>query len=447
MKHLILALTLGLSLGAQIVQESFSRDPGPLDFIRGEGLEQFILQAMSGDALVGMNAKGDIVPRLAAKWQRLPKGLRFELRGDARFSDGSPVRAQDVVWTFQALQTDPKASPTKHGLSQGLQVISQALGIEIHSEKPANRLLMDLANIPIAKAHQPQVGSGPFSLKASSGTWELHPRAHFLNPKIKGLRFRLLADEQAILLNLQKGWLSIGVPPIRKGLSPPPSHRELIQPTHAQLLVWNRLEPGVLRLFEGLRSKLLPPEGLGPRCKCSQGLWPTSLGFQPQSILPGKVPPKGACWEMIYTAGDGTTQTLLMALREQARQAGYQINLKPVEAGLFYDRLLHGRFQLACAINLFEPHPWGVLELMEPQGALNFCHWSHPHLAALLPQLQNPSSAAWQVLSNLWAEAPTALPLVDFQSVVWVDRHLKVEPSPLGLYLTTPGAAGWTWVP
>jgi len=28
-----------------------------------------------------------------------------------------------------------------------------------------------------------------------------------------------------------------------------------------------------------------------------------------------------------------------------------------------------------------------------------------------------------------------------------VDKRLVVEPSPMGLYLHTPGAAGWRWSP
>ena len=50
-----LALACGL-LAAQVVEESFSADPGPLDFIRGDGTDQELLQALAGDALVGLDA-------------------------------------------------------------------------------------------------------------------------------------------------------------------------------------------------------------------------------------------------------------------------------------------------------------------------------------------------------------------------------------------------------
>jgi hypothetical protein len=76
---------------------------------------------------------------------------------------------------------------------------------------------------------------------------------------------------------------------------------------------------------------------------------------------------------------------------------------------------------------------------------MNFSGWTHPRLADLLGRLPSAQAPAWRELQAAWAEAPGALPLVDFTSVVWVDARLAVTPSPLGLYLTTPGAAGWRW--
>ncbi|HJU82916.1 MAG TPA: hypothetical protein VJ600_01780, partial [Holophagaceae bacterium] len=67
--------------------------------------------------------------------------------------------------------------------------------------------------------------------------------------------------------------------------------------------------------------------------------------------------------------------------------------------------------------------------------------------AAILPGLDSPRSPGWGKLQRLWAAHPAALPLLDYQSVVWIDRRLKVQPSPMGLYATTPGPAAWTWAP
>ena len=73
--------------------------------------------------------------------------------------------------------------------------------------------------------------------------------------------------------------------------------------------------------------------------------------------------------------------------------------------------------------------------------------WFGPSVRRTVVVAETPESFAWQEAVRLWAQAPAALPLLDLQSVVWVDKRLQVQPSPLGLYLTTPGAAGWRWQP
>jgi hypothetical protein len=134
-----------------------------------------------------------------------------------------------------------------------------------------------------------------------------------------------------------------------------------------------------------------------------------------------------------------------MALRERARKDGFDLQLTPLEQGLLVDRLQKGDFELACSMVVFEPHPWAVLEYLEPNGPMNFTGWRHPRLAELTSRIQQPGEFGWNELQSLWAKNPAALPLLDYQSVIWVDKRLQVEPSPMGLYLTTPGAAGWRW--
>ena len=136
----VLALGLALAcmcLSAQVVQESFARDPGPLDFIRGEGFEQAILQALTGDSLVGMDAQGRLVPRLADRWVLRGRSLRLHLRKDACFEDGTPVRIEDALWTIRTLQSDPGASPTKRSLLAGLR--ARILGDALDSQGSALR--------------------------------------------------------------------------------------------------------------------------------------------------------------------------------------------------------------------------------------------------------------------------------------------------------------------
>ena len=446
----ILLLSLVSTLAAlspQTVQESFARDPGPLDFIRGEGHEQAIMQALTGDALVGLDTRNRPVPRLADRWEIKGKLLRFHLRDGMRFMGGALLKAEDVVWTFQEIQRNADASPTKRAILDGVQIAVKGNFVEVSSPKPAPRLLMELARLPIARKGRPDEGSGPFALEREGRDWTFKARVHYLNPKIKAIHFRLIADDQALLQHLQKGWLSIGVPPARRDLRPPSNLVELHQPTRAQLLVWSQSGLAPLQALERWRGQAFPADFFGAKARPSRGLWPESLGFPLMKIqAPGPPSPKGQHWELLYSAGDELVQKALMALRERARQEGVDLEPKPVEAALLYERLLKGDFQLACALNIFDPHPWSVLELLEPKGPLNFSAWKDADFPGLASKLESPESPAWVDLQKVWARHPAALPILDFTSVVWVDRRLNVESSALGLYLTTPGPAGWAWV-
>lgn len=443
-------LLIGFALGAQVVQEAFRENPGPLDFIRGEGHEQAILQALTGDALVGLNPQGQPVPRLAMAWVAIPEGWRFRLREGCTFADGSPVGVQDVLWTFREILAKQEAGRTKRAILEGLAFKASGAELEVTGARNSYRILMELARIPIARQGNPAMGSGPFVLAQRGAVWQLKARpTHFLAPKVAGFHFRLIQEDQGVLQQVRKGWLSLAVPPARGKLQPPAGYSVLQQPTHAQMLMWSQLGTGSLRWIERWRVEAFPSGFLGTHVSPSRGLWPESLGFPSFKLAAGPLPElRGQRWELIYGAGDELGQRALQALRERAKADGLDLVLRPLEPAVLMERISTGKFQLACAFQLFDPHPWAVLEYLEPEGPLNFTRWSHPQVKALCQKLGRPGEdRRWAQLEAIWSESAAAMPLLDFHSLVWVDARLKVEPSPLGLYLTTPGPAGWRWVP
>ena len=442
-----LALAQASAQSPRWVEEAFLADPGPLDLVKGEGEEQFIAQSLCGDALVGLDAAGKPVPRLAASWKAVKGGLDLTLRGDARFADGSAVREADVAWTFNAIASDPQASPTKRAALGDLKVSGEGLHVSLRGSRSAARLLMALWRVPIAKADHAELGSGPFACARNGSAWTFTARPeHFLHPAIAGLHFRLLPDESGRLVALQKGWLSLGVPPARPGLVPPSGMVEIVQPTLAQEILWvgPGTGAGVLRAFARWRADAFPAALLGRAYAPAKGLWPAGLGFPAMEPAPGPEPcPKEL--ELTYTASDGMTERLLQALAVRAAKDGVAIKLRPMEAGLFIDALMKGRVPLGVVTNVFDPGAWSVLGYLETGGDLNFSGWCDPAAAPLLAQLDDPKSSAWMALQKVWAKHPAALPLLELRSVLWVDRRLEVKPSPLGIYLATPGAAGWRW--
>ncbi len=446
-------LLLGLALAAasaqtpatRMVQEAFLADPGPLDFVKGEGQEQFIAQSLCGDALVGLSEDGHPVPRLAMTWKIVKDGLDLELRPDAHFMDGSSVTATDVAWTFNAIEGDPQASATKRAALGDLKATGAGQRISLRGSRLPARLLLELWRVPIAKAGHPEEGSGPFALVRGGTDWTFTARpGHFLRPSIAGLHFRLLPDETGRLVALRKGWLSLGVPPPKPGLKPPAGMAEIIQPTLAQTIVWAGpgASPGALRALSKWRRDAFPPALLGQAYSPAKGLWPAGLGFPEMEPTPG-AEPCPATLELAYTAGDGALERQLQALAARAAREGVALKLRPLEAGLFLDQLTKGKLALGVITNVFDPNPWSVLGYLEPGGDLNFTSWADAAAPPLLARLDDPKSPAWTQLQALWARHPAALPLLDLRSVLWVDRRLELHPCALGIYLATPGAAGW----
>ena len=158
---------------AQMVEESLPRDPGPLDFIHGDSYEQWILQSLAGDALVGLGCQR---PGSATAGRLLERSRRTApsyspCATTRRFTDGSLVTPEDVLWTFAEISRDPKASPTKRAILEGAVTRLQEGRLWIRSPKPPGRLLLELARVPVTQKGHPERGSGPFLYQKEPAAW------------------------------------------------------------------------------------------------------------------------------------------------------------------------------------------------------------------------------------------------------------------------------------
>ncbi len=141
------------------------------------------LVALIFSGLVRNGPDGTIVPDLAERWSVDADGLvwTFDLRPDARWHDGEPVTADDVVYTIQTLQDSAYTGPGATSWSE----------VEVHAVSPTRVTFtlthplggfLQAATQPIAPSHllgevpvsllpdhpfgQQPVGSGPFALES-----------------------------------------------------------------------------------------------------------------------------------------------------------------------------------------------------------------------------------------------------------------------------------------
>jgi oligopeptide transport system substrate-binding protein len=218
-------------------------DPGPLDPARADGLEDEVVLGNLFDGLTGIDPAGAVRPAVAASWSSDPALRRWEfrLRPDARWSDGSPVRAADFTFAWQRL-ADPRASagaaPAARALLAGVTgyqafTAGRARTIAgLETPDPATlvvRLDHPFADLPALVAALPlsplpaalvrpdpaayltrPVGNGPFRLAAAARpgrplTLDRNPAYRDAPALLDKVRVHLVPDEQTAWLELQNG--------------------------------------------------------------------------------------------------------------------------------------------------------------------------------------------------------------------------------------------------
>src|SRR6204780_489453 len=74
---------------------------GTIDPAKISHYTDYMVSANLYDCLANVDPKGNLVPELASSWDVSPdaSSATFHLRPDAKFQDGSPVQAEDVVYS------------------------------------------------------------------------------------------------------------------------------------------------------------------------------------------------------------------------------------------------------------------------------------------------------------------------------------------------------------
>jgi peptide/nickel transport system substrate-binding protein len=173
-------------------------------------------------ALVEPDERGGWSPALAAAWQRPDdRTWLFELRPDARFHDGSPVTAEDVVATYRSVLDEASSSPKKAALPSVVAVESDGPGrVRFRLSAPDASFLegATVGVLPARLALRPRsdagdlVGCGPYRLEHAD------PHSVLLRafdgwaggmPSIASIEFRVVPDTVMRTLQLRSGDLDL----------------------------------------------------------------------------------------------------------------------------------------------------------------------------------------------------------------------------------------------
>ena len=108
----LVLLWASLAGAESILHRGNGAEPETLDVHRSSGVPEATIQRDLFEGLLTEGADGALLPGVAERWQVSADGLvyRFELRADARWSDGEPVVAGDFVYAIRRALAPETAS-------------------------------------------------------------------------------------------------------------------------------------------------------------------------------------------------------------------------------------------------------------------------------------------------------------------------------------------------
>jgi peptide/nickel transport system substrate-binding protein len=308
----LFALALGCAHAQESVRVGADVDAALLDARIMRDTTAYRVCDLLFDGLVQLDAMSQPQSGLAQSWDH-PDATTwiFHLR-DAKFSDGSPVTADDVVYTFQTT-LDPKTASRWRGMLTPIKSITAADGHTVRMElsQPYAPLLfyMELGVLPKAVASAPNadmsahpVGSGPMRLagwkRGSSIILEANPSYWGGAPKLKRLEMVVVGDNTARAQALEAGDLDF----IQSPLSPQDVQRLMGEARFAHIntsgqaltfLLFNTTDPvladpairrAVAHLID--QKTVLTQIYGGIDQPANEMLLPTSLGYDPSLRQP-----------------------------------------------------------------------------------------------------------------------------------------------------------------
>ncbi|WP_062287548.1 ABC transporter substrate-binding protein [Demequina phytophila] len=195
------------------------------------GILNYYIASVAQEGLVTIDADGAIQPGLAESWEQTDEVTYvYELRDDAQFQDGTPVTAEDVVFSLD-MARDETASPGLAYYMTGIDTIEQTgdseVTITLNAPDAAFAANMSTAGAAFItskafwEANSGDVGTSD-SLLLGTGPYqvtEFVPDSHVTFervdtwwgelPKVKEIRVDFVADESTRLLAAQSGDVDI----------------------------------------------------------------------------------------------------------------------------------------------------------------------------------------------------------------------------------------------
>ncbi|KZM49562.1 ABC transporter substrate-binding protein [Labrenzia sp. OB1] len=203
-----------------VLRYALSAYPPGLDPFKHEGAAAVTVKLQVFRGLLGLDGDGKVVGELAEKWEESGTGYIFHIRENAKFQNGEPVTAADVIWSLKQISREGSTAY----FVKDLKVISKVdaidektVGITLSDPTPAFAKLLATAYVPILSEKagmEKPVGAGPYKITSIEEGVSIDLEAfedYYKDgyPKIRKIKMIAYKDESLRVAALESGDVDI----------------------------------------------------------------------------------------------------------------------------------------------------------------------------------------------------------------------------------------------
>jgi peptide/nickel transport system substrate-binding protein len=434
--------------------------------------------------LVAPDATGTkIVPDLATSWDVSPDNLTytFHLR-DAKFSDGTPVTAQDAVWSIQ------RAAKLDGGwgfLITAVKTITapDAKTVVVKLSEPHAPLLADLAMYAYSVLPQKEVeakgdafftkpvGSGPFVVTSYNPDSEVDFTAnkywYGTKPKIKNVKLMIITDDNTRLLDLQAGKVDVienppsnlvkqinANPKLKSDLFPSTRVDFIQLSTHNQYFKNEKVRQAVRAAVDLNEINKLAYQGTAVPATSfmpyKMQYWNASLPkptvdiAKAKNLLAQAGFPTGFTTNIITVSGDAAGQAEAVVIKSDLAKIGITVNIESYELVTAYDKEKTGDYGIGeryWTNDIIDPDEVVTFGVVVDAGSNSFdTYWSDPTATKLATDARSQIDSGkrqqmygqiQQIVNEQTPYLPLEYPPFRYAQGKWVNGFAA---SPLGNY-------------
>lgn len=464
-------VVIGIAAAPPTLDPRFARDS------IGANVRSLLFTSLVRVHTDGPQAPISVQGDLAESWTYKDKVYHFQLRPGVTFSDGSPLTAEDIEFSFKEYQKEscPFSSAFKKIKKVSAKYDGREHSVDITVDRFENTFYYDLALVQmLPKKHILQhdkdffdhiVGAGAFELVSASEN-ELLLKArenHYRAPKIKKLQLKVIRDDNTRFQKLYKGSVDLVQADI-------PLSKMSVFKNSPRFDVYDLPGANVTYLLFNLRDPILKNKAVrqaiswainrqeiikykleGYATPASTFVIPSTPYFDPNLLLPDTDVAKGI--ELLKNVSRPLELELKTSnqkyaiengriLAHQMEKLGISVRMKSFEWGTYYDDISKGQFQMATMkfVGVWDPDHYRLVfhsQELAPKG-VNRAFYKNPQLDVLLEQGQQMEDgpariAHYKKIQQIIINDLPVLPLWYDQYVAVVNKRIKnFVPSPIG---------------